>query len=91
MIESQKQKFGTILDIYGDSRYLKVKPEMLKNKHMDCLIPQDMREAHTESCKSFVETSLSPILGEMMYSYIKLPERDYILPVGYNIKIIPYI
>lgn len=64
---------------------------MLKNKHMECLIPVDMREAHATSCKTFIETSLSPQLGEMMYSYIKLPERDYILPVGYCIKIVPYL
>ena len=64
---------------------------MLKNKHMDCLIPADMKEAHNESCSTFIDSSLSPLLGEMMYSFIKLPERDYILPVGYNIKIVPYI
>jgi hypothetical protein len=27
----------------------------------------------------------------MLYSFIKLPERDYILPVGYLIKIMPSI
>lgn len=91
MVESNKQKFGTITDIYGDSRYLKVKPDSLKNKHMDCLIPSDMREPHNTSCKIFSETTLSPVIGEMLYSFIKLPERDYILPVGYLIKIMPSI
>jgi hypothetical protein len=68
-----------------------VKPDMLKNKHMECLIPLDMREPHANSCKEYVDGALKPILGNMIYSFIKLPEKDYILPVGYMIKIIPYI
>lgn len=58
---------------------------------MDCLIPLDMRDAHFNSCKEYVGGNLKPSLGNMIYSFIKLPERDYILPVGYMIKIIPYI
>lgn len=58
---------------------------------MDCLIPSDMREPHNTSCRIFSETNLSPLIGEMLYSFIKLPERDYILPVGYLIKIMPSI
>lgn len=70
-------------------RYLKVKPESLKNKNMDCLIPNNMKFAHDKSCDIFVNSKLSPTLGDMIESYIKFPERDYILPVGYNIKIMP--
>lgn len=73
------------------SRYLKVKPESLKNKNMDCLIPNNMKIAHDKSCDIFVNSTLSPTLGDMIESYIKFPERDYILPVGYNIKIMPDI
>ncbi len=36
-----------------------------------------------------MNSTLSPILGEMIESYVKFPERDYILPVGYNIKVMP--
>lgn len=91
MIESSKQKFGTILDIYGNYRYLKVKPDSLKNKHMEYLIPIDMREAHAETCRLFTSRSLSRLIGDMKNSYLKLPERDYILPVGYLAKIVPYV
>jgi hypothetical protein len=91
MVESSSQKFGMITDIYGDSQYLKVRPETLKNKDMEHLIPSDMREAHANSCKIFNKNTFSPVIGEMAYSFIKLPERDYILPVGYLIKIMPSI
>jgi hypothetical protein len=48
-----------------------------------------MKEAHAKSCEVFVSQSLSPVLGDMIESFIKFPEHDYILPVGYNIKIMP--
>lgn len=90
MVESQKKGFGMILDVYGDTRYLKIKPLELKGKHMDCLIMESHRAAHTASCEIFNKEVMSPIIGDTVKSFIKLPASDTILPVTYNIKIIPY-
>lgn len=90
MVESRKKGFGTILEVYGDTKYLKVRPLELKGKHMDCLIMESQRAAHNISCDIFNENVMSPIIGDTVKSFIKLPARDLMLPVTYNIKIIPY-
>ena len=90
MVESQKKGFGTILDVYGNTKYLKITPIELKGKHIDCLIVESQRTAHSEACKHFVDHDLSPLMGEMRSSFIKLPEKDYMLKASYIFKIIPY-
>lgn len=90
MVDSKPKSFGTILEVYGDSKYLKVSPLELKGKHMDCLIMESHRGPHSKSCDVFNNEEMSPIIGDTVKSFIKLPTKDLILPVTYNIKIIPY-
>lgn len=90
MIESKAKDFGKILEVYGDSKYLKVNPNELKNTHMDSLIMESQRGPHTRSCEIFNEGVISPIIGDTVKSFIKLPTKNLVLPVTYNIKIIPY-
>lgn len=56
---------------------------------MDALIPYVLREPHQKSCQNFTHSTLVPILGDMIQSFIKLPDKDYILAACYNLKIMP--
>ena len=90
MIESQKKGFGTILDVYGNTKYLHISPLELKSKHMDCLIMESHRTAHSSSCRNFNNRTITPLLGDMISTFVKLPDKDYVLKASINIKIIPY-
>lgn len=90
LIDSQKKSFGIITDVYGDSRHLKVTPADLIGKHMDCVVMKSQREAHKDSIENFVYEPISSLIGATTYSFVKLPEKNFILRASIIKKIVPY-
>lgn len=90
LVDTEKQCFGKILDVYGDCSYLELSPDNLVGRSADEFIPSCLISAHKKVSKNYMNGQMSEILGDnFRRSFIKIPQKQYILACGLTIKMVP--
>lgn len=85
LIENEGKEAGSILDAFGDTKLLGIKPTNIKTMKVEDFLPDSIKKQHSIVMKQILEEPLSTSLGFERKSFIKIPGRNIVIPCEFEL------